>query len=164
MSSWWRRVRGVLGLGALWGAAAGAVGVVGGAIAGLMGGGPIFVMSLSGAVMGTLGLMLGTAFGSVLTLSHGSRTLDELTPRRTAGLGFVAGAGLSFVGNSLLILLAGAGAPAGMIVPALFVSSTIYGVLTAGLAYGTVAIAKRAPDDRLIEAGRGAELTAGDHG
>lgn len=142
-------MRGVFSLGVIWGGATAVCGVAAGAIAGLFGGGALFIASLSGVVLGAVGMMLGTAFGALLTLGQGHRTLEEITPRRSATVGFLAGGGLAFVGNSVLVLSAG-GLPAEMVIPALVLSSSIYGVLTAGLAYGTIAVAKKAPDDTLL--------------
>ncbi len=157
MPPWWRRVRGALGLGAIWGSAAGLFGIVGGALAGLFGGLPMLIAGFSGVAMGTIGFMLGAGFGSVLTLLHGDRTLDELSIKRAAGLGFLAGAGLTLGLNVVGWLVVGSAVPLSVVVPALVAGSISYGVVTAVLASGTVAVARRAPDPPVISDWRARE-------
>lgn len=153
MKSWWRRLRGALGLGAIWGAAAGIVGTVGGVIAGFIGGAPVLIAGVSGVAMATIGFILGTSFATVLTLMHGNRTLDELSPRRAAGVGFLAGSGLTVGLNLVSLAWIGGSAPIGVLLPALVAGALAYGSVTALLASGTVALAKRAPDRNLLEGG-----------
>jgi len=114
---------------------------------------------------GRLGFGLGSTFAFVLTTLERRRTLDELTPGRAAGWGALAGAGAALVvGLSLVPALFPVLSTAQLAL--LLISGTAsYGALTAGLAAGTVALARRAPaelasatglsDDSLLASPRG---------
>ncbi|NNF28857.1 MAG: hypothetical protein HKN73_16655 [Gemmatimonadetes bacterium] len=155
MKPWWKRVRGVLGMGGLWGAAAGVVGTVGGMIAGLIGGAPVLLAGVSGVAMATIGFILGVGFGTALTFMHGNRTLEEWSAKRAAGVGFLAGSGLTVGLNLASLAWIGASAPISILVPALVAGAIAYGSVTALLASATVALAKRAPDAGYLESGVG---------
>ena len=155
------RVRGVLGIAALWGGVGSVVGSMLGVLAGLTGVAPLGEAILSGAVgMGSLGAMLGTAFAGVLTLAEKRRTLADLTPGRAAAWGGIAGAAIPVV-----ILLVSAGSIVGArltlseFLGGLLIGAATYGGLGASLAAGSVALAKRA--GTALPDGDKAELDAG---
>jgi hypothetical protein len=149
MKGWLRRLRGVLGIGTLWGLPAVFVGAVGGGAASVFGGAPLLGAIVTGTtVVGGLFFALGTVFAAALTMLEGRRTLEELSPRRAASWGALAGAVLPVVGlvvsagpeivpllldrQLLLTLLSGVGS---------------YAALAAALAGGTVALARQAPPE-----------------
>jgi hypothetical protein len=139
------RLRGVLGIGAIWGGLGTLVGAVAGIVAGLVEVAPLGEAIFAGAIgTGVLGLMLGTGFAGALTLAERSRTLGELTPRRAALWGGLAGAALPVV-----MFLASFVSPVGTRLTLaeygleLLMGAAVYGSLSVGLAAGTVAIAKR---------------------
>jgi hypothetical protein len=156
----------VLGIGTLWGAAGVAVGSVVGTFLSLSGGLPFLDTLVEfGLGAGGLGFGLGSAFAVVLTTLESRRTLDELTPRRAAGWGALAGAAAALVvGLSLVPALFPVLSSARLAL--LLISGTAsYSALTAALAAGTVALARRAPpelragptmsDDSLLASPRG---------
>ncbi len=147
MKRWLRRLRGIVGIGTLWGVAGTAFGTIGGLIA-ISFGGPFLLDSLVGFALGAggLGFVLGAGFAGALTMIEGRRTLEELSPRRAAFWGGLAGAlvslvvGLVFLGPTLGTVL-----PLQPFLFTLLAGSGFYGALSSALAYGTVALAKRAP-------------------
>ena len=138
-----RKLKAVLVIGSIWGIAAGAVGALGG----------------FGVAMGVTGLVLGAGFGGLLSVMEGRRTLDELTPRRAALWGFVAGAAVALVGTVALadvfwIAVGEMGLPIGVQLTAIAAGAASYGAVTAGLAAATVSLAKRSPSE--LESGSNA--------
>ncbi len=133
-----RKLKAVLVIGSIWGIAAGAVGRLGG----------------FGVAMGVTGLVLGAGFGGLLSVMEGRRTLDDLTPRRAALWGFVAGAAVALVGTmavadltGLGIAASGLGLPIGAQLTAVAAVAASYGAVAAGLAAATVSLAKRSPSE-----------------
>ena len=151
IKQWLRRLRGVFGIGALWGIAGTAVGSIA-AVAISVAAGLPFVETLLevGLGVGGLGFVLGSTFAGLLTTLERPRTLEELTPRRAAGWGAAAGGGVALsVGVYFFASLGGAGAsiPVGQLLLAFASGIGAYAALTAGLAATTVALAKRAPQE-----------------
>jgi hypothetical protein len=148
MKMWLRRLRGALGIGTLWGATGLVVGKVTGLVVSVWTGLPLLGTVVSfGVGAAGLGFALGTAFAVVLTTLERQRSADQLTPARAAMWGAIAGVGLA-------LLVGVTGIP--RLFPAISVQGLIlligsaaasYGALTAGLAAGTVALAKRAPPE-----------------
>ncbi len=131
-----RKLKAVLVIGSIWGIAAGAVGALGG----------------FGVAMGVTGLVLGAGFGGLLSVMEGRRTLDELTPRRAALWGFVAGAAVALAGTIAFadvfwVAVSGMGLPIGVQLTAIAAGAASYGAVTAGLAAATVSLAKRSPSE-----------------
>ncbi len=161
MRRWLRRMRGILGIGAIWGLPASIVGAVGGIVASVLGGGPVLGSAVWGSVaVGGLFFLLGGAFATALTITEGRRTLDDLSPWRAAAWGGLAGAGvlammlLASFGLDFAVLL---GDP--QLLLGILAGFGSYGVLGAVLAGGTVAVARRAPDPLAPGSSRGdAEL------
>jgi hypothetical protein len=149
-----RKVRGVLGTGALWGVAGALFGALVGGLSTLLGG-PLFGSLLVGGLwFGSSGFVLGSGFAVMLTVLHGRRSLDDLTPTRAAGWGALVGAGLPLLGTVLLMVSAGLPLMP-VLVPIMVVDSLFYGALGAALATGTVVAAKRVPESSV---GSGAAL------
>ena len=146
-----RKLKAALGIGSIWGIAAGAVGATLGVLS------PDSFLSSAlffGVVTGVTGLVLGVGFGGLLSVMEGRRTLDELTPNRAALWGFVVGAAVALVGTVVVASLKGVGVaasglgiPLGVQLIAIAAGAASYGAVTAGLAAATVSLAKRSPSE-----------------
>ncbi len=144
-----KKLKAALGIGAIWGVTAGAVGTAFGA----------FLSSalVFGVGFGVAGLVLGAGFGGLLSAMEGRRTLDELTAHRAALWGFVVGAALALVGTIAVASLTdvvriaesllGLPIPTGLQLTAIVTGAASYGAVTAGLAAATVSLAKRSPSE-----------------
>ena len=139
MGRFLRRLRGIFSTGLLW-----AVGWAGVTIAtGLVSGIPFrFVgfLALEGVVKG---FIAGGAFAGILSIAEGHRTLQDLSLKRVALWGAIGGNLLLLLAMPVLLSL---GAP---------MVSTLTGVITngllgAGFASGSVALARRG-EERLLE-------------
>jgi len=146
MTRWLQKIRGILGLGTLWGLAGSVIGAIAGIIARLSGGlppGDYLIDWILGA--GGLGFVLGAGFAGVLTMMEGHRTLEELSPGRAARWGALAGASLPAL---WFLLFAGPLRSVLSIpemIPVLIGAVGAYGALSAGLASATVWVAQRTP-------------------
>lgn len=144
-----RRLRGVASTALLWAATWGLVGAAAYAVMGIPGalaeGRPLSVGALVPSVLiGALflsvyGLLSGAAFAGVLMLAERGRGIQDLSIRRVATWGAVGGIGILSL-NAALIYLQGGGIPNDMM-PVL----AIMGLLGAGCAAGSLALARRAP-------------------
>lgn len=154
MRGWIRKLRGILGTGTIWGLATATVGLFLGGIISAVSGEP-FLSSLLrvGLRQGLNGFLLGCGFAGVLSVMDGRRTLSELSPGRAAVWGAVAGAAFPSV-NVLLGTLLGYPIVVDQLVLVCLVGGLITGAVGAGLAAGTVALARRAP----VELDSGATL------
>ena len=143
----WKRIRGVLGIGALWSIPAGVVGAIGGAVASLLGGPPLLAAMVSGsATMGILFGVMGSGFAAVLTLAERKRSLNELSPWRAGIWGVIGGGAL--VGAYTLWFLTTL--PIGVtpeVISGIVSGGLVFAGLGGALATGTVAIARRAPGE-----------------
>ena len=88
-----RKLKAVLGIGSIWGIAAGAVGTALGGLSSLPTGSFLSSALFSGVGAGVAAFVLGVGFGGLLSVMEGRRTLDELTAHRAALWGFVVGVG-----------------------------------------------------------------------
>ena len=147
MQRWLRRLRGIAGTGAIWGAAGIALGTVAAPFVSVYGGLSLLEALLQVGLSGGLaGFLLGSGFATVLTTLEGRRTFHELTSGRAAVCGAVAGAAYPLVVLSVFFLVGGPmPALTENLVPLLVGASVSYGLLTAGLAAGTLSLAHRAP-------------------
>jgi len=145
MNTWWRRVRGALGIGTLWAGAAGVVGSLIGGIAGLFVGEFAYFTMIGGLGSAMMGLVFGSGFAAVLSLMERNRTLDELSAKRAGAWGFMVGVAVPLIGNLVSLVLVGSSVPTERLIPALLAGSASYGLVTALLSAGTVALAKREP-------------------
>ncbi len=154
MKKVFRRLRGIIGAGAIWGTAGAVLGSIVALVSSWATGVP-FLASLSvwGLGMGFAGVVLGAAFGTVLTLAEGRRRLADLTPRRAAAWGATAGAVFP-VGWVLFSLgQPWTTIPMAEAVLLTLASAAAYGTVGGLLAGTTVWIARRAPG--ALEAGGG---------
>ncbi len=85
MKRWVKRLRGVLGIGSVWGLVCGVAGAAVGGISGFITGSLIEALVIGGVGARLMGFVLGSGFATVLTLMDRKKTLEQLTPRR-AGL------------------------------------------------------------------------------
>ena len=139
MKRWWKKLRGLLGLGA--------VGGLGGAVFGLawglveLLGAPGLVhasLPVYMAIWGVLGATASAGFGALLSATAGGRRLEELNPWHARLLGGLVGAASPVLLQLLLV-----GALPGMTVTLL--ASAICGTVGLGAASGLLEIAQRAP-------------------
>ena len=138
MKKWLRRIRGAVGMGLTW-----AVAWLGlGALLMLPLGFPAVEFLIGALGFGALGLMGGTVFSVVLQITEGRRTFSELSLPRFAVWGAVGGFLMSLpvitTFSSLTLALLNVG---------------ITSILAAGSAAGSLALARRAEDRELLEAG-----------
>lgn len=141
MRGWGRKLRGLLGVGTMWGALWGVIGAGIGVVLGTvtpdawMWTNPVLDWALG---MGAYGLVSGVGFGALLSLREGRKTLADLSLGRVALLGLLGGAivpplfgavGLFAAGTTLVDVV-------GAVV--------VTGVLGGTFASGSVAIARRA--------------------
>lgn len=147
MKKWLRRIRGAMGMGLTWAAGWAPVGAVTGWITGMLLGFPLATVAGNYAAMfAVLGFVGGTIFSTVLRITEGRRTFDELSlPRFTA---WGALGGLVLGGVSVMIGLLGPGL--GVLDAVMAGVATLLG---AGSAAGTLAIARKADDRSLLEPG-----------
>ena len=143
MKKWLKRLRGLVGIGLTWAAAWGGVG----AILGLLGflSGAFTALNIFGSVIlfVILGFPAGVTFSLVLGIAERRRTFDEMSLPRFAGWGALGGLLLS-----VLFFLGGGGVSLD--------SLGTYSVITllgAGSAAGSLALARRADDRELLDAG-----------
>jgi hypothetical protein len=152
MKPWLRRLRGVLGVGALWGVAGTAYGAMSALVAkvlsGVRPGVPLFEFLLEvGLGAGAVGFLLGSGFAGVLAVIERRRTFDQLSLARAAAWAAMVGATLPI---AYLLVFFG---PEGVVLSltrtplAVIAASVSYGALGGALAAGTVALARRAPPE-----------------
>jgi hypothetical protein len=103
--------------------------------------------AISGIVFG---FVAGSSFAVILSLTERRRRLDQLSLKRVALWGGIGGAALSLFFAPYFL---GAGFPLGLLITTYFVPLGITGLLGAGFASGSVALARRA----------GPKLIEGDH-
>ena len=151
------KLKAVLGIGSIWGIAAGTVGTALGALSGLPTGSFLSSALVLGVGSGVAAFVLGVGFGGLLSVMEGRRTLDELTAHRAALWGFVVGAAVALVGTIAVASLMdvvriaesilGLPIPIGLQLTAIAAGAVSYGAITAGLAAATVSLAKRSPSE-----------------
>lgn len=139
MKGWLRRLRGLLGLGALGGIAGALIGVGWVMVEILLGGSSTFRPSVGtmSAVWGVVGASTGVGFGILLTATSGRRRLEDVTYGRAALLGGIAGAVCPIIVGSVV---AGSLPPLGI---GLWLAG-VGGCVGAGVGAGLVGVAKRA--------------------
>ena len=137
MKNWMRKLRGIVGMGAIWGALGAILGISGGLIGGFLDGGGMaeWVFTL-GLGFGGFGVLMGSGFAATLTLLDGRKTLSELSIGRAAAWGGSAGFILPL---ALVASLSGGALP---LLPAL-ASAAVAGGVAALLGAGTVLVARR---------------------
>jgi len=156
MKKWLKRIRGAVGMGLTWAAGWGVVGAVVGLVTLAMGTPALGGMGLvGGALMWTVvGFVGGALFSTVLGITEGRRTFHEMSLPRFAAWGAAgAGAGL------LTMLFLGIWGPLTLTGVLVGVVMTLMG---AGSAAGSLALARKAHDGDLLEAGESAGLIEGE--
>ncbi len=139
MKNWLKRIRGAVGIGLTWAVAWGFVGALLGLS--LVGPSAIGGVSLSFALYG---FICGSGFSVLLGLTEGRHTFEEMSLLRFAAWGAAGGlllSGFLMVTDGTLVWLADA---------------TTIGVMTmigAGSAAGSLALARKADDRELLDAG-----------
>jgi hypothetical protein len=144
MRKWIRKLRGIVGMGVLWGAVGAVFGAVVGGLEGVFWPVPIFPsMFQLAAELGSLGFLAGSGFAAVLTALEGRRTISELSAVRAALWGGVAGAALP--ATYLFIQRGWPGLITVISDPqhSFLMASILSGLIPAALASGTVLLAHR---------------------
>jgi hypothetical protein len=147
MRKWLRRIRGAVGIGMAWAAAHFGVGVIVGLVAYEFGadafGSGLAWLAYNALVSGATGFLCGAAFSLVLGIVEGRRRFDQMSVPRFAGWGAVGG----LLVASVLTTTIGWGTPS------LLLNLGIMGLLGAGSAAGTLALARAADDQELLASG-----------
>lgn len=147
MKKWLQRVRGAIGTGLTWAAGWSPIGALTGLAMGFVLGAPLGVVVVNYVSMfAVLGFIGGATFSTVLRLAEGRRRFDDLSLPRFTAWGALGG-----------LLLGGIAIAGGLLGPGLtFVDAIIAGTTTllgAGSAAGSLALARRVDDGRLLDAG-----------
>ena len=145
MKRWLRRIRGAVGMGLAWAAVWGGVGALIEVVTMVLGiSSAIAVLELAAAfaIMGFIG---GAAFSVVLGIAEGRRRFDEMSLSRFAGWGAV--------GGLLMMALVLAVSASAVTLPFVLVAGVVGALMGAGSAAGSLALARRADDRQLLEAG-----------
>ena len=144
MKKSFRKLRGIVGMGALWGIGGAAFGAVVAGLEAMFLGTPIFASMFDlASTLGFFGFLTGSGFAAVLTAMEGRRTIGELSTVRAGLWGGVAGAALPAV--ALLIQRGGPGLVTIISDPqhSFLIASLLSAVIPAVLASGTVYLARR---------------------
>ncbi len=146
MKKWLRRIRGAVGMGLTWAAAWLGVGSILNAVTAVVFGGS---QGIEGMVLYAIaGFVVGTAFSGVLGLAEGRRNFHQMSLGRFAAWGALGGLPLGLY----MSWLNGDFAPGGSIAAALLLTA-VPTLLGAGSAAGSLALARRADDREMLEAG-----------
>lgn len=136
MKRWMRKLRGMLGVGMMWGALGGAVGAVVSLLGAAADTGTVSEWLLSvGLGFAGFGFLAGVGFAATLSALDGRRTLRELSVRRAAMWGGLAGFAFPL---TLVAALSGGALP---LVPAI-TTAAAFGGVTALLGAGSVHVAR----------------------
>ena len=127
LGSWLRRLRGALGMAVTWGIAW--------AVPALLVGVPAWILA---------GMIAGAGFSVALGIAESRSGLDQLTPKRVAIWGAVGTVGASLVAMPLFLMISGG---ALKVLPFL----GVVGVLGAGSAAGTLAIARSGSSEHRLD-------------
>lgn len=144
MNMWLKKLRGILGTGAVWGAAGLSVGAFLGAISSIIfGGGFSLNWALtSGLGFGLFGFLSGVSFAGILATLDGRKPLEDLSVARSSLWGMIAGAAFGF----FFVLIRD-----GTLFPyfweRMLPPIAALGTLGACLGAGTILIARKAPDE-----------------
>lgn len=144
MRRWQRRIRGAMKMGLTWAAAWFGAGMILLLIVGPDAADVPFPL-----FFGLLGFLAGAAFSGVLGMVEGRRSFHEMSLPRFAGWGAVGGLLLSGV----MALVAGPDAE-------FLVLGPVFALAGAGSAAGTLALARRAQKQELLDAGADATRSA----
>ena len=137
LARWLRRIRGAIGMGLTWALAWFGAGLV---LLLIVGPDAADVPFPLGFAM--LGFLAGVAFSGVLAITEGRRSFDQMSLPRFAAWGAAGG----------LLLAVGMAAVIGW--AQLPVLATVFALSGAGSAAGSLALARKAGDRELLEAGK----------
>ena len=146
MNRLFRRIRGIIGTGLTWAFAWIGLGATLGALAGY----PLTYLLRIALSNSVGGFIAGASFAAILTVTERKRTLAELSLRRVALWGAMGG----FVVTAMPLAV---GAPLVYLLGPLVIN----GGIGAGLAAGSVVLARRADDRRLVAGDRDPLLGSG---
>lgn len=144
MKTWWRRIRGALGMGLTWAVAWGGAGTI--VVLGFLlvtGSRPDAPFPL---MFSAFGFVAGVIFSGVLGLVESRRRFDQMSLPRFAAWGAAAGFSLSTI-FVVAVSLAGDRS----FLWNLVVVGPVFAVAAAGSAAGSLALARRAQDRELLE-------------
>ena len=136
MRKWLRRIRGAIGMGLIWAMTWFGAGLI-----------LLLVVGVGAAdvpfplFFGLLGFLAGVTFAGILGIAERRRTFDQMSLPRFAAWGGVGGFLLSVV---LALPLGGYAFP---------ILGAIFALSGAGCAAGTLALARRAKDRQVLDAG-----------
>jgi hypothetical protein len=137
MKKWLRRIRGAIGMGLTWAIAWFVAGII-----------LLLVVGFGAAdvpfplFFGLLGFLAGVTFSGVLGIVEGRRRFDQMSLPRFAGWGAVGG-----------LLLSGTFAWAAGLGGEFLVLGPVFALAGAGCAAGSLALARRAEERELLDAG-----------
>lgn len=144
MKTWWRRIRGAIGMGLTWAAAWGGAGMI--VTLGFLlatGSRPDAPFPL---LFGFFGFVAGVIFSGVMGLVEGRRRFDQMSLPRFAAWGAAGGFLLS---AAFVLAVSLAGDPT--FLWNLVVAGPVFAVAGAGSAAGSLALARRAQHRELLE-------------
>lgn len=153
MRKWLTRLRGAVGMGLTWAVAWLGVGAIVSVVTlvnatGTVGlGFALLVLAYNSLRVAAAGFVVGGVFSVVLGIADGRRRFDQMALPRVAGWGAAGGA---IVGALQLTVdvFPGFGFPMSELL------LVLYGLLGAGCAAGSLALARRADDQELLESGQ----------
>ncbi|MFC1575100.1 hypothetical protein ACFL5A_00435 [Gemmatimonadota bacterium] len=144
MNRWLKKLRGMVGTGAIWGTAGLSAGAFLGAISSIIfdGGFSLTWVLEAGIGFGLFGFLSGVSFAGILATLDGRKSLEDLSAARSALWGMIGGAAFAF----LLVLIRD-----GTLFPffweRMLPPIAALGTLGACLGAGTILIARKAPDE-----------------
>lgn len=136
MRTWLRRIRGAIGMGLIWAMAWFGAGLILLLVVGVGAADVPFPLFFA-----LLGFLAGVTFSGILGIAEDRRRFDQMSPPRFAAWGGVGGLLLSVV---LAIPLGGDTVP---------ILGPIFALSGAGCAAGSLALARKAEDRKLLDAG-----------
>ena len=149
MKTWWRRIRGAIGMGLTWAAAWGGAGtIVMLAFVLRTGSRPDAPFPL---MFGAAGFVAGLLFSGVLGLVDGRHRFDQMSLRRVAAWGAAVG----FLLAAAFVLAVSLSGDPGFLWN-LAVVGPVFAFAAAGSAAGSLALARRAQSRALLETTKGA--------
>jgi len=144
MNKWLKKLRGILGTGAVWGTGGLLVGAFLGAMSSIIfdGGFSLSWTLTSGVGLGLFGFLSGVSFAGILATLDGRKPLEDLSAGRSAVWGMIAGAAFGF-----FFVLIRDGALFPYFWERMLPPIAALGTLGACRGAGTSLVARRAPDE-----------------
>ena len=148
MKQWLQKVRGAIGIGLTWPVGWAPVGAITGFIIGVVAGFPLVEIAVNYAqLFGVLGFIAGAMFSTALRIADGRRRFDQLSLPRFAIWGALGGLSLGALAVTLGVVGLGG------ITPLTVAVVGAAGLLGAGSATSSLALARKADDQELLAAG-----------